>query len=251
MQNTSFDIRVYLQPAFLICAAVLATAGAGMSIGIKTLGLYLEKEPLPLKKSLALLNEEQLGPYRVLSKDQILNEDVLKELGTEEYIQWVLEDTDSEAENSVKRFLLFVTYYGLADRVPHVPEECLAGVGFQRLVTDSVVFEINQPGWQKKVQGRYLVFGSTKSDFLQSGAEFPVVYIFKVNGEYASTRNEVRIALNKNLFGKYSYFSKVELVFNQGLNSRTKQEVVKASEKALGVILPILEQEHWPEWGHP
>ncbi len=220
-----------------------------MSVAVKRFGLYLKKEPLPLKKSLALLNEEQLGPYRVLSKDKIVDEDVLKELGTEEYIQWALEDTDSEAENSLKRFQLFVTYYGLPDRVPHVPEECLAGVGLQRLVTDSVVFEMNQPGWQKNIQGRYLVFGSTKSDFLQSGRKFPVVYLFKVNGEYASSRDEVRIALNKNLFGKYSYFSKVELVFNQGLGSRAKWEVVKASEKALGVILPILEQEHWPEWG--
>lgn len=220
-----------------------------MSIAIKTFGMYLEKEPLPLKKPLALLNEEQLGPYRVVSKDDILNEDVIKELGTDDYIQWALEDTDGDAEGSVKRFLLFVTYYELPDRVPHVPEECWTGAGFELLATDSAVFEINGPGWQKTVRGRHLVFGSRRSDFWQSGGKFPLVYLFNVNGEYASNRNEARIALNKNIFGKYSYFSKVELVFNQGIDVPAKQEVIEASEKALGVILPILEQEHWPEWG--
>jgi hypothetical protein len=248
MQGMKCDIRVYLQPAFLICAAVLATAGAGMSVAIKSFGVYLKKEPLPLKKSLDLLDQEQLAPYEVLSKEKVDDEDVLKALGTEEYIQWVLEDPDRLAENSVKRFLLFITYYELPDKVPHVPEECYAGGGYQRLATESVSFDIDKPGLQKEVRARYLVFGSTKSDFWASGGKFPVVYLFKVNGEYASTRDEARIALNKNIFGKYSYFCKIELVFNQALVSPTKQEAVEASEKALGVILPILERDHWPDW---
>jgi hypothetical protein len=54
--------------------------------------------------------------------------------------------------------------------------------------------------------------------------------------------------LNKNLFGKYSYFSKIELVFNQSLSAPSKQEAIEASEKVLGVILPILEKDHWPDW---
>lgn len=237
-----------MQPAFLICAAVLATAGVGMSVAVKTFGMYLKKDPLPLKKSLDLLDEKQLGPYRVLSKGKIDNEDVLKELGTKDYIQWILEDTETAFESPVRKFVLFVTYYELPDRVPHVPEECLAGAGYQRLATDSVTLEVNERDFQREIRGKYLVFGGTKTDFLQSSAKFPVLYLFKVNGEYASSRDEARIALNKNLFGKYSYFSKIELVFNQGSNEPAKQEVVRASQKALGVILPILESDHWPEW---
>ena len=45
-------LRAYFEPAFLICAAVLAIAGGGMSFAIKKFGVYLEKEPCPLKKSL-------------------------------------------------------------------------------------------------------------------------------------------------------------------------------------------------------
>jgi len=277
-----------LQPAFLICAAVLATAGSGMSIAIKSFGVYLKKEPLPLKKSLELLDENGLAPYKVISKLKIENEEIVKSLGTEDYIQWILEDTDAAANSAVKKCMLFITYYRLPDRVPHVPEECYAGGGFQRLASDSVTLEINNPapiepepdrfkpdaeegislkdnwcgtGFERKVRGKYLVFGSTKANLWQRGArrgslgeaksrkeKFPVLYLFKVNGDYAASREEARIALNKNLFRKYSYFCKVELVFNQTLIPPNKEQAVKAGEKLLAVILPILETKHWPEW---
>ncbi|MEE9371342.1 MAG: hypothetical protein V3W45_07740, partial [Sedimentisphaerales bacterium] len=59
---------------------------------------------------------------------------------------------------------------------------------------------------------------------------------------------EARIALNRNIFRKSSYFSKVELAFNQTYVALGKEEVVVAAEKLLAVILPILEAEHWPDW---
>jgi len=249
MRNTMCDIRVYLQPAFLICVAVLAIAGAGMSIAMKSLGVVLEKEPLPLKKSLDLLDDEDLAPYEVISKRKIENEEIVKELGTQDYIKWVLEDTDAATNSAVRRCMLFITYYKLPDRVPHVPEECYAGSGFQRLASDSVTLEINNnAGFEKKIRGRHLVFGSTTSNFWQSSEQFPVLYLLRVNGEYAGSREEARITLNKNLFRKSSYFSKVEVIFSQCSVAPPKEQAVKASEKLLAVILPILEGEHWPDW---
>jgi len=248
-QIMRYNIRVYLQPAFLICAAVLATAGAGMSIAIKSFGVYLRKEPLPLKKSLDLLNENDLASYKVISKRKIENEEIVRALGTEDYIQWILEDTDAAANGPVKKCMLFITYYELPDRVPHVPEECYAGGGFQRLASDSVTLEINNnAGFERKIRGKHLVFGSTKANLWQRGEKFPVLYLFKVNEDYAASREEARIALNKNLFRKSSYFCKVELVFNQTLIPPNKEQAVKAGEKLLAVILPILETKHWPDW---
>jgi len=248
MRDSKCDIRIYLQPAFLICAVVLAVAGVGSSIAVKRFGVYLKKEPLPLKKSLDLLDEKQLAPYQVMEKRKIQNEEIVKELGTEDYIQWILEDPNVAADSSVRRCLLFITYYQLPDRVPHVPEECYAGSGYQRLSTDSVTFKINVNGLDKTIHGKYLVFGDAKSNFLLGGRTFPVIYLFKVNGEYASSRDEARIALNKNIFRRSSYFSKIELVFNQTFVAPEKEQAVTASEKLLSVILPILEREHWPDW---
>ena len=249
MGDARYNIRAYLQPAFLICVVVLAIAGGGMSIAIKSFGVFLKKEPLPLKKSLDLLDEEDLASYKIISKSKIENEEIVKALGTEDYIRWVLEDNDAAANSAVKKCLLFITYYRLPDRVPHVPEECYVGSGFQRLASDSVTLEINNnAGFEKKIRGRYLVFGSTKSNLWLSSEQFPVLYLFRVNGEYAGSREEARIALNKNLFRKSSYFSKVEMIFNVSSVAPSREQAVTASEKLLAVILPILEGEHWPDW---
>ena len=58
--------------------------------------------------------------------------------------------------------------------------------------------------------------------------------------------------MSKNILGKYSYFSKVEWEF-YGIsgNSRVMPEtdqITEASEKMLKAVLPILEDEHWPDW---
>jgi len=249
MNYTKDPIRVYFQPAFLICVLVLAAAGAGMSVAMRKLGVVLKKEPLPLKKSLERLDERDLAPYKVVSKQKIQNPDILKALGTDDYIQWILEDTEQAAGSPVKECLLFITYYKLPDRVPHVPEECWTGGGYQKLGSEAVTFEIDAgEDFHAEVPAKHLVFAPKKTGLWQTGEKIPNLYFFKVNGQYAGSRQEARIALNKNLFGKNSYFCKVELVFNRSSLALSKEQAVKASEKLLTVILPILEQEHWPGW---
>ena len=71
----------FLPPAFVICTAVLALAGVGMSLWTQRLGLYLRKEPLPLRKSLDVLEETELSPYTVTAKIPIENPDILRSLG--------------------------------------------------------------------------------------------------------------------------------------------------------------------------
>ncbi|MHC4322878.1 MAG: hypothetical protein ACYSUX_01245 [Planctomycetota bacterium] len=249
MRETKDYIRVYLQPAFLICVLVLAAAGAGMSVTMKKLGIVFKKEPLPLKKSLDNLDERDLTPFKVVSKQKIRNPDTLKALGTDDYIQWIMEDTEQAANSPAKEYLLFITYYKLPDRVPHVPEECWTGGGYQKLGSEAVTFEINNgKGFDTNVPAKYLVFGSKTTNLWQSVERIPNLYFFKVNGQYAGSRQEARIALNKNLFGRNSYFCKVELVFNRSSIAPSKEQAVAAGEKLLAVILPILEQEHWPVW---
>ena len=246
-------VKTYMQPAFLICAAVLVTAGSGMSIAVKRFGVYLKKEPLPLKKSLDLLDENALAPYKVVNKRKIENEQIVKELGTEDYIEWILEDPDAAADSPVRKCSLFITYYEIADkRVTHVPDECYIGVGFQRFAIDGVTFKIDGTGGEEKLPGRYVVFSSTKSGHWQGDTRFLVLYLFYVNGKYAGSRQEARFIANKSLFSKFSYYSKVEWkFFNRRLGEGIypgKEEAIAASEKLLAVILPILKREHWPDW---
>lgn len=248
MQNKKHNIKVYLQPAFLICVVVLA----GGELIKPMLGVVIrDKEPLPLKKNLDLLDEKDLAPYKVVSKQKIENDEIIKELGTEDYIQWSLEDLGATVDSAVRKCVLFITYYELPDRVPHVPDECYVGTGSQKIDADNLVFKVNKDGGKQEVPGRCVVFATSSSDYWAAGSKFLVLYLFRVNGDYKGTREGARLALGKNIRDKYSYFSKVEWkFFNMKFGTiiyPSKEEAIAASEKLLGVILPVLEAEHWPD----
>ncbi len=244
-------IKIYFQPAFLICAATLAAAAGGMPMMISGFEVYLKKEPIPLKKSLDLLDERELASYKVVSKEKIENEEVIKSLGTEDYIQWVLDDADAPADSPVRKCLLFVTYYKLPDQVPHVPEECYVGSGYQRLSSDAAMVEIDKQGGSREIPVRHLVFTGAKSGSWGINTEFSVLYLFNVDGIYANSREDVRLALVKNIRGRHSYFCKVEWqFFNIKFDTKiypSKEDAIAASQKLLGTILPVLEKEHWPD----
>jgi hypothetical protein len=255
MNDITKNIRAnYLQPAFLICAAVLALTAGAMSAVIKVSGAYLRKEPLPLKNPLSTLDKFPLAPYAVADKQRIENPDVIDTLQTEDYIQWILEDTSVSRTDKTRYCSLFVTYYSTPDIVPHRPEECYVGGGYQQVSSDEVMLNIKSASPEaddlRQIGARYIVFASTSPDLLASDTTFSVLYIFSVNGEYSGGRDQTRRILNKNLFGKFSYFSKVEWKFYGNNFGRViypdKREAVKASEKLLEVILPILEQQCWP-----
>lgn len=230
-----------------------------MSVAIKSFGMYLQKEPLPLKKSLDLLGQNGLGPYKIVAKEKIENKDVLKSLGTEDYIEWVLEDQQTPADSPVRQCMLFITYYSLPDRVPHVPEECYTGSGFQKLSSETLPLKLGATSVQNsdgilthpEVLVKYLVFGATSSEQWRNSSGFSVLYVFNVDGQYTNSREDTRLVLNKNIFNKHSYFSKVEWkFFNTKLGQRiypSKEDAARASTKLLRVILPILEKEHWPQ----
>lgn len=238
----------YRQPAFMICTVVLALAAGGMSVAQKKLGLVLKKAPLPLQRSLDALNEAALAPYEVIARQKIENEEIVASLGTTDYIQWVLEDPCEATDSPVRRVMLFVTYYALPDRVPHVPEECYTGGGYQRLGTDDVRLRIDGVVGREEIPGRCLLFKASGANLMRGAPEFPVLYFFRVNGEYAGNRDQARMALNRNIFSPASYFCKVELVFNQAFAAPTKGEAVAASERLLARLLPALQRDHWPAW---
>ncbi|MHC4622895.1 MAG: hypothetical protein ACYS4W_03225 [Planctomycetota bacterium] len=238
----------YLQPAFLICVLVLALAGVAMD------RLHVEKVPLPLKKSFDLLDEKSLIPYRVISKKKIDYEEVVRELGTTDYIQWTLEDPDAAADSAVRKCMLFITYYELPDYVPHVPEECYIGAGHRVLASDGVEFGIGSALTRpvgEKIKGKYVVFSQTDSQKWQGETKFAILYLFNVNREYTDSREDARWILNKHSFSKYVYFSKVEWKFYNTKYGQTiypsREEAVAASEKLLAVVLPVLEKDFWPD----
>ena len=247
MDNKSgHDKQGYREPAFWICVGLLAACGLGLSAVMKVGGGMLRKESLPLKRPFDRLDRQALLPYKVRQELHIEDPDLLKSLGTEDYLQWVLQDTEPNGPNQVEQLLLFVTYYPLPDRVPHVPEECYLGSGFQRLATDHVTLALAEPNLPPRIEAKYLVFGRTDGGLWTRDERVGVLYFFKVNGVYAADRDEARMVLNENLLGSSSYFCKVELVFNRSDKPVSEDQAVATAHKLLGVLLPVLEKDHWP-----
>lgn len=253
------SLKTYLQPSFLICVAILALAGGLKDKVFGYFDLILSKEAIPLQKAFGLIDKEKLHGYKVLNESKIENKDILESLGTEEYIQWMIEDTDAHPYSPTKYCQLFITYYtGDPDQVPHVPEECYVGAGSTKLGSDKRILKLPKvkPITQKDdleteyrdFDVRHLTFSLQSRSIWENDSVFSVLYFFNVNGEYASGRSETRLALQKNLFSKYSYFSKVEWRFYSNGEQASTEEVISASEKLLTVLLPILEKEHWPDW---
>ena len=125
---TSSILKSYLKPAFIICTVVLLTAAVAKEAVIRVLGVQMVKQPIALQKPLEEMDATVLMPFEAAKRSRIENRDVLGSLGTEEYLQWVLEDTEAEPASPTRYCSLFITYYtGNPDRVPHVPDECYVG----------------------------------------------------------------------------------------------------------------------------
>ncbi len=247
-------LKNYLQLPFLISFVLLLSFAGGMSYFKSHQGIMLVKKPLFLKKPFDMLDEKLLEPYKVLEKSKIDNKDVLESLGTEEYLQWTLEDMTVDALSPVKDCTVFVTYYtGNPDQVPHVPEACYTGGGQEineKFAIDLNVGDVNLPGIGKdgKIPATGLIFSRKSTEIWQASTKFPVIYFFKVNGQYKGNRTSTRVALG-DLTSQYSYFSKVEIKFfsSRGLSPEMPQ-ATEATEKLLKILLPVLEKNHWPDW---
>ena len=255
--------RSILTPSFLLCSGILAIAAVSKEFSIYQMGVYFSKSPLPLKASFEKMDEAKLAPYIVQKKNRITNRDVLDSLGTEEYLQWELEDPEVPKDSPLRFCSLFITYYtGNPDRVPHVPEECVTGAGDTMISRDAerlrvtvgeTRFEdLDKDGDTVRLPVRYLMFLRNPRSIWETEEKYAVIYFFKANGRFASSRMGTRRILGEHLLGKYSYLSKVEWKFYGigpgGPIHGTREEILAASEKLMSHLLPLLETEHWPDW---
>ena len=249
---TNSVLKTYLKPSFIICTAVLLTAAVSKEAVIRVLGVRMIKEPISLQKPLDEMNAEALAPYVLRNSRRIANRDILESLGTEEYLQWTLEDTEADPTSPTRYCSLFITYYtGTPDMVPHVPDECYVGGGNQRAGGTTVTIEVPRANGRQKLDFQYVVFRNIDPKSMTTET-FSVEYFFHANGDYCSDRTKTRLKLGSNWFSKYSYFCKVEWKFYGadafGLICPDQDQTLRASQKLMTVLLPELENHHWPNW---
>ncbi|NLX04836.1 MAG: exosortase-associated EpsI family protein [Phycisphaerae bacterium] len=230
---------------FLAGAIVLAAAAVSVHAAAERLQLHFRKLPIPLRKSLAEFDATKMGSYKFVQRVE-LKPEMEAELGTQDYVQLIFEDTSIGDEQAPGRYVhFFVTYYtGDPDQVPHVPDVCYVGAGHQTKNTEN--FEMIVPGIgadEDRLPVRLLVLERTDTFAV---LQRPVLYFFAVNGGYACERTAVRLRL-ADLRTKYAYFSKVELAFS-GAKQPTAEQAKELAQKFYAQAVPILVDEHWPDW---
>ncbi len=233
------DPPVVLAALLLAGAAVLAGPVATRLAGVK-------KEYVPLRAALSTLDKASLGPFRFIEAAN-LDADQVNTLGTEQYISWQLEDTSVPDPVHPLRFAhLFVTYYsGKPDMVPHVPDVCFKGAGYDVRRGDHV--ELHIAGLKRDVPVRTV-------SFVRSGIygkdEPTVVYTFLANGDFTCTREGVRMAVG-DIRARHAYYSKIEVSFGSRSTrpqNATTEQTLEGAARLLNYALPALLERHFPDW---
>lgn len=233
--------RRFFSGPFLLAAFLLLAAGVLIGPVAGWANLRQVKLALPLKKSLSALEEMAVVPYRVVNR-RTLEPTVIEALGTDQYIDWSLEDSSAGSNDPLRYASLFITYEsGGANLVPHTPDECRLGAGYQPVQAheNRKVHLPSMPVGQTDPQVRLCTFMKTA---VFNREENSVVYTFCANGRILATRNEVRLAINDPR-DRHAYFSKVEVSFPRA----SREQTLQGAHRLFDRLLPVLLREHWPD----
>jgi hypothetical protein len=236
---------VFTDRSFMIAAAVLLVSALGVQTTTQWMRLHFRKLPLPLRKNLQDFDVRALWPYKVVERAK-MSSDEEEALGTKYYFQIALEDTGLAGDGVPGKYVnLFVTYYtGDPDQVPHVPEVCYLGGGFDPAGAYDSTLKVPGLGIKgDELPIRVLFFRDGRSI---APSYRTVVYFFSVNGAYLADRQRVRVAL-ADLFSKYAYFSKVELSF-MSADKPSDMQVHNVTDRILPKTLRVLVRDHWQDW---
>ncbi|MCK4659834.1 MAG: exosortase-associated EpsI family protein [Phycisphaerae bacterium] len=234
---------------FILVVVVLAVSAVGRVTLAKKLRWVTRKEPIFLRKPLSGMGR-RVGDYR-FELANTLPAEMEDSLGTDQYLDWILIDTSVKDRQDPRRHVrLFVTYYtGGPNLVPHVPDVCYQAGGYkpkQSHETRTVEMpSLSEYGGEIPI--RVCTFVKTA---IYNQQEVTVVYTFHANGTFAATRTGVRNATHR-ILDKHAYFSKVEISFGgEGCQPQTpgREESIVAAAKLLNAVLPVLLEEHWPDW---
>jgi hypothetical protein len=230
--NSLTRSRVY----FMLAAIILGGAAFGMQRASSNGSLKIIKKALPIRKPLPDLDRAVLSPVEIVGASR-LKPELEEELGTKEYIDWSMAWPGRRGERM--RLALSVTYYtGLLDQVPHVPEECMHQAGLQQ--AEDATLDVDMPGLGGLQKLRRLIFFPRE----EIGDMTYIYYTIRVNDEFYSDRNRVRLRM-ADFRDTHLYYSKVELAIQAPADADRKQLDSRATF-VMDKLLTELVRNHWP-----
>jgi len=243
IQATSANPRTgLLNGPFIVAVALLGAAAILAGPVASLMDFQQGKAALPLKRPLSAMDVDGLLPYRVVQR-QVLESVVVDALGTDQYINWVLEDTSVPTADPLRVAHLFVTYdTGGVNLVPHTPDECRLGAGYQPAQPHENV-EVNVPHLARDLASIPVRLCTFVKTAVFNREEVSVVYTFHCDGRFVATRSGVRLLIN-DLTNRYAYFSKVEVSFPRA----TREQSLQGAAKLFDRLLPVLVRDHFPDY---
>lgn len=236
--------RAFRSGWFVACLGLLVAFAATFQLMAYVFDWQARKLPVPLRRPLDGLDQNRLVGYKFLH-NYMIKPEILEKLGTKEYIQWVFQDVSAQATKGPADYVsLFVTYYtGQPDQVPHVPEECYSGGGYEIQREDILEIPVTVQGKAVQVPFKVLTMDA-RSDLREKRT---VIYTFHANGQFCADRNAVRTVV-ADPAEKYAYFSKLELTFGVNDALPTREASIESGRRFIQQVVPLLLDEHWPDW---
>jgi len=259
--------RALANPAFLLAVAVLGSGALSLNRAIDAMEIYLQKLPVHPENNRQLRQILAETPnWKRYGADVVESADVIKTLGTENYLSRAyVEKTGDDAPGTIVD--LHAAYYtGMVDTVPHVPERCFVGGGWQMASESSVVeIPLDAEGWipreyETEEEPLYLIRVSNDNrDF--PGRRIPLPrgvtpdgglrmritrfsdpegrdvfsgYFFIANGGTVARSEDVRL-LAFNLEDDYAYYLKVQFTSTQ---VESAEELADVAGRLLDDLLP-------------
>lgn len=244
-------LKDVLTPRFIAAAVILLVCAASLQAFITMTQRILIKQPIELRRDLAML-PSIIGPYEVTKKDPALSSDMEAALGTTQYISWWFRDTRVPEGQPGSVIRLHVPYYtGTIDTVPHVPDRCFVAGGATPTGTDVLNIHVASDRITRRedgqvnavtMSGNLVTMPSdripiTRVKFTTAGNQaqtYGVTYFFVANNAYTARPEGVRL-MAFNLFDRYAYYSKVEVM---PIGVEDMDEVVRLTEEFLSHVLP-------------
>ena len=232
---------------FLAAAAILAATAIGWSWVISALKIVMIKKAVPWPPGVRVNSEtfriesmpQVFGPYFLAADGELnpppdgkadgeveLTDDILQALGmatamdkvrvkdrrSNWYTARIYVDTRKAPGRPYRLWQLEVTFYtGALDKVPHVPERCLAAAGAR--VTESNRVSIHAPGapspWDGQIPLDRTVYQVWNDRSLQVD-QYVQYHVFSFNGVPEPSWKRVRLKLNSP-FIRYCYFAKIQI----------------------------------------
>lgn len=125
------NARRLLNPAFVVCVVLLFGVGLALPMVVKALGFYLIKLPIEASQKLTSVPSRS-GPWEQLGRDQVYSAEIQESLGTQNYIDRVYKRDNPDPSKPPIILQVHCAYYtGTVDTVPHVPERCMVGGGWE------------------------------------------------------------------------------------------------------------------------